>query len=111
MVDRNRDVLAREQEEAAAQEAAAIGGRVPGQDEVDPAQRAPSEAGEGVAEGFELAEQDLIEHASHGNLESARPAYHHRDDRYEEGEPQAGEADEILSSELADREPRQDWER
>jgi len=29
--------------------------------------RALDEAGEGEAEGFELAEQDLIEHASHGD--------------------------------------------
>jgi len=30
-------------------------------------QRAVREAGGGEAEGFELAEQDLIEHASHGD--------------------------------------------
>lgn len=29
--------------------------------------RAVEEAGGGVSEGFELAEQDLIEHASHGD--------------------------------------------
>ena len=38
----------------------------------DPADRKPSdqpleEAGQGESEGFELAEQDLIEHASHGD--------------------------------------------
>lgn len=103
MVDRERDSLEREQEQAAAEEAASIGGRVPGQEQIDPAERAPLEAGEGVAEGFELAEQDLIEHASHGDMQSARPAYHHRDDRDEEGEQQAGgEADRFLSSELED---------
>lgn len=31
------------------------------------AQRPLEEAGEGVSEGFELAEADLIEHASHGD--------------------------------------------
>ena len=31
------------------------------------AQRPLEEAGEGEAEGFELAEEDLIEHASHGD--------------------------------------------
>jgi|tagenome__1003787_1003787.scaffolds.fasta_scaffold19080556_1 hypothetical protein len=29
--------------------------------------RAPEEAGEGESEGFELAEDDLVEHASHGD--------------------------------------------
>lgn len=32
--------------------------------------RAVEEAGGGEAEGFELAEQDLIEHASHGDQHS-----------------------------------------
>jgi hypothetical protein len=31
------------------------------------AQRPLDESGEGESEGFELAEQDLIEHASHGD--------------------------------------------
>ena len=33
----------------------------------DPAFDAVNEAGGGESEGFELAEQELIEHASHGN--------------------------------------------
>ena len=33
--------------------------------------RAVEEAGGGVSEGFELAEADLIEHASHGDYASA----------------------------------------
>ena len=33
--------------------------------------RAVEEAGGGVSEGFELAEEDLIEHASHGDDVSA----------------------------------------
>lgn len=49
---------------AAARDAAAIGGRVRYEDP-DPAQRALIESGEGVAEGFELAEQDLIDAAQH----------------------------------------------
>jgi hypothetical protein len=32
--------------------------------------RAPEESGEGESEGFELAEEDLIEHASHGDQHS-----------------------------------------
>jgi hypothetical protein len=51
---------------AAAREAAAIGGRA-GDEDLDPAQRPLVEAGEGEAEGFELAEQDLIEAAEHGD--------------------------------------------
>jgi cell division protein FtsN len=68
----------REQEEQAAAEAAAIGGRVsdepPAEDaeELDPAQRPLVEAGEGEAEGFEQAERELIEHASHGDQHAAR---------------------------------------
>jgi hypothetical protein len=46
----------------AAREAAEIGGRA-GDEDLDPAQRRLAEAGEGVAEGFELAEEDLIEAA------------------------------------------------
>lgn len=34
------------------------------------AQRPLDESGEGESEGFELAEQDLIEHASHGDQHS-----------------------------------------
>jgi hypothetical protein len=68
----------REQEEAAAAEAAGIGGRVsdepPMEDdpEADPAQRPLVEAGEGESEGFELAERQLQEHASHGDQHAAR---------------------------------------
>jgi hypothetical protein len=59
------DEFARHEEEAAAEEAAAIGGPAPDY-EGDEADRPLEEAGEGVAEGFELAEEDLIEAASHG---------------------------------------------
>src|ERR687895_2721996 len=51
--------------DAAAHDAAAIGGRA-GDEGVDPAERPLQEAGEGVAEGFELAEEDLIEAAETG---------------------------------------------
>ncbi len=50
--------------EAAAREAAHIGGRA-GDEGLDPAQRPLIEAGEGVSEGFELAEEELIEAAEH----------------------------------------------
>jgi len=75
-MDRDDDVV-REEEEAAAAEAAAIGGR-PGDDpmdadpdrfdrERDEAFRAVEEGGGGEAEGFEQAEEELIEGASHGD--------------------------------------------
>lgn len=51
--------------EAAAREAAAIGGRA-GDEELEPPMRPLVEGGEGEAEGFELAEADLIEAAEHG---------------------------------------------
>jgi hypothetical protein len=51
--------------EAAAREAAAIGGRA-GDEQLAPAERPLAEGGEGVAEGFELAEEELIEAAEHG---------------------------------------------
>jgi hypothetical protein len=62
--------------DAAAAEAAAIGGNVSSEpnpiESVDEAHRPLEEAGEGEAEGFELAEQELIEHASHGDQHSDR---------------------------------------
>lgn len=60
------EVLAVEEAEAAAAEAAEIGGDVP-QDSDDPALAPLVEAGEGEAEGFELAERDLEDIASHGD--------------------------------------------
>ena len=61
-----------EQERAAAEEAIAAGGG-PASDEVDEAERALAEAGQGEAEGFELAEEELIENASHEELGSPDP--------------------------------------
>jgi hypothetical protein len=61
-----RDPIADEEAEAAAAEAARIGGPAPN-DGVDPAQRPLVEGGEGEAEGFELAEEELIDRASHGD--------------------------------------------
>lgn len=58
------DRLAEEEAGAAAAEAASIGGPPPG-DDLDPAERPVIEAGGGVAEGFEQAEEQLVEHATH----------------------------------------------
>jgi len=89
--------------EAAAAEAAAIGG-VAGDEELDPAERPVVEGGEGEAEGFELAEEELADHASHGDQQSARVAYH---DRGRDEDPLAAdqvdaEADQEFSSEEED---------
>lgn len=62
-----RDPIAEEEAEAAAAEAAGIGGPAPDDFTDDPAQRPLAEAGEGEAEGFELAEEELIDRAEHGD--------------------------------------------
>lgn len=62
-----RDPIAEEEAEAAAAEAAKIGGPTPDDHIDDPAQRAVVEGGEGEAEGFELAEEDLVDRAEHGD--------------------------------------------
>ena len=54
-----------EQERAAAEEALAVGGGAPREDEAEESERALIEAGQGESEGFELAEEDLIANASH----------------------------------------------
>jgi hypothetical protein len=60
------DPVAEEEAEVAAAEAAHIGGDIP-PDTDDPAEQPLIEGGEGVAEGFELAEEDLEDIASHGD--------------------------------------------
>ena len=67
----NEEDLERREEAAAAREAAGIGGRKPEYeneegDPVDEAERVVIEGGEGVEEGFETAESDLREAATHG---------------------------------------------
>lgn len=64
--DRAEERLAAEEAEAAAAEAAEIGGPAP-EDTDDPAAQPLVEAGEGEAEGFELAEERLEDIASHGD--------------------------------------------
>jgi hypothetical protein len=68
------------------------------------ANRPLEEAGEGESEGFELAEAELIDHASHGDLHGTTPII--RDARTGEdlsGAPDGelyGEADEELQADL-----------
>jgi hypothetical protein len=61
------DDLVREEEAAAASAAAHIGGTAGDEDDFDPAMRPVYEAGGGEAEGFEQAEADLIDNASHSD--------------------------------------------
>jgi hypothetical protein len=62
------DPLADEEAETAAEEAGAIGGTA-GDEDLDPAERPVIEGGGGESEGAELAEQDLIDAAGHGDSE------------------------------------------
>src|SRR5207248_41264 len=92
---------AREQADLAAAEAAAIGGRVSAEESpLNDAERPLAEAGEGEAEGFEQAERELVEHASHGDQHAARRAIGDAPDRDEDPRAGAGgEADFERSSE------------
>ena len=96
--------LEREQADAAGAEAAAIGGRVssepdPADGGSDEAQRPLVEAGEGEAEGFEQAEHELIEHASHGDQHAARQAIEDAPPEADDSRAaEAGEADTARSS-------------
>lgn len=90
--------------DAAAAEAARIGG-VAGDEDLDPAQRPVVEGGGGEAEGFEQAEQALIDHASHGDQQSAHAVIHDAGRPEDErARPEDGEADHEHSSEREDEE-------
>jgi hypothetical protein len=94
--------------DAAAAEAAKIGG-VAGDEDLDPARRPVIEGGGGEAEGFEQAEEALIEHASHGDQQSAHAVIHDAASPEEEGATRDdGEADRERSSELSDDEWREE---
>jgi hypothetical protein len=98
----------RRQEDAAAAQAGAIGGRVSSASEPiegapDEASRPLVEAGEGEAEGFEQAEQALIEHASHRDQHAARRAIDDAPDESDDARAAlAGEADAEHSAERLD---------
>jgi hypothetical protein len=82
-----------EEAEAAASEAAQIGGDAPVESD-DPAQQPLIEAGQGEAEGFELAEARLQDIASHGD----QHRFPGRDapPPEEAGAAEGGEADEAI---------------
>ena len=68
------------------------------------------EAGEGQAEGFELAEQLLIDHASHGDQHGTTPIV--SDSRDFEAEPDPaedayGEPDEVMHQDLGQDGPHE----
>jgi hypothetical protein len=89
------DALEIAAEEDAAAEAGAIGG-VSGEEGLPEAQRPLAEAGEGESEGFEQAEEALIEAATHGDS-SADPLADRftPEDAASEGLSAHGEADHV----------------
>lgn len=90
-----------DQEAEAAREAAQIGGHPGGDYGVDESERPLAEAGQGEAEGFELAEQELVENASHDADSSPDPT--HMAGREEASDPTAqshGEADDVEQEDL-----------
>jgi hypothetical protein len=93
--------LVDEEADAAAAEAGAIGGPTPDAD-LDPAERAGAEAGEGEAEGFELAEKELVEAASHGD--PAPDPTTLASDEEAHPEPEHGAADHEHTTERPDEE-------
>lgn len=92
---RDEDFVSDEEAEAA-REAAGIGGNVP-PDTYDPAQQPLIEGGEGEAEGFELAEEELEDIAEHGDQHEF--PYGTPDPEEPQDPDQYGEADEPLPQE------------
>jgi hypothetical protein len=107
------DPRVREEEDAAAAEAGSIGGRAPEYDdedgrEADEAERPLIEGGEGVEEGFETAERDLRETASHSeNRYDPETRDFGDEESAGEGDAVSGEPDEIDVSETVS-EPEDD---
>ena len=95
------DPLLRREETAAAREAAGIGGAKPEYeneegDPVDEAERVVLEGGEGVEEGFETAESDLREAATHGDNRYDPTAHEFGDEESAgDADAEAGEADAV----------------
>jgi hypothetical protein len=109
----------RREEEAAARDAAHIGGepgKVPGYDDdpttpgisEDPARRPVEEAGGGQAEGFEIAEAELIDRAENprGPSPMADQERVSEDDR---AESEYGESDAVRTSEDDPDNPDGNW--
>jgi hypothetical protein len=94
------DDLLRREEEAARRDAAGIGGRRPDYENeeglpADESERVLEEGGEGFEEGFEVAEEDLIETASHG------------ENRYDPSDEDFGDDESAGDADVLDAEPDQ----
>jgi hypothetical protein len=89
--------LVRREEDAAAAEGGAIGGRGSGED-LPEEERPFAEGGEGVAEGFEESERDLVESAGHGD-EAPDPEELAGEPEAQRSDAEYGEPDRIESSE------------
>jgi hypothetical protein len=98
--DTPEDPLLRREEAAAAREAGRIGGRTPEYEDEEggqasEAERPLIEGGEGVEEGFELAEEDLRDAASHGeNRYDPSTADFGDEESAGDADVESGEADE-----------------
>jgi hypothetical protein len=103
------DDFADEEAAAAATEARAIGGAA-GDEDLDLSERPVREAGGGESEGFEIAEDDLVEHASHGDEHSARMPLYHAGRPEEPGAAEDGEADALPPPGLEEGEETADEE-
>ncbi len=105
-LDTPEDPLLRREERAAAAQAGAIGGPAP-EYEGDEAARPLEESGQGVAEGFEQSERDLVEEAAHGEeryspeIDAFPP-----EERSDEATAVYGEPDEVDPTEVT-RDPRE----
>jgi hypothetical protein len=103
--DLPNDDLLRREEDAAAGEAAGIGGPAP--DYEGPEEALPlEEGGEGVAEGFEESERELTEQASHAENEFEPGADAFSEEQESDRSDAAyGEPDEVDPTEVT-RDPR-----
>lgn len=97
MADKRDEQAIREEENAAAAEAARIGGRS-GMEGMEESKRAAAEHGGGESEGFEEAEELLEEQATHGDP-SVSPLGEAPAPEEEEDPSIHGEADEVDSTE------------
>lgn len=97
--ERDDERLVQEESDLAAAEAGQIGGRR--EEGEDPALAPVTEAGGGVAEGFEQSEELLRRHAEHDDTAGDPLADRGRPEEARDGAVH-GEADHVISSELED---------
>ena len=101
MVERDEHERGADDEaDAAADEAARIGGPA-GEEDVPEEQRPVVEGGGGEAEGFERSEKDLVEAASHGDP-APDPTEVAGEPEQERSEAEYGEPDRVESSERSE---------